>query len=308
MSMNIIDQLGILALSTRLQRISDRFRKDGLQIYKENGIEFEPKWFPVIYTLQQKPGLSIGELASEIGYAHPSTISLLKELEKEELIISTKDKTDDRRRLIQLTPKAEELIAKMRPVWEIMIRAMTELTDTRNNIMLAIDEVEAAFKKKSFLERALTIMEENQSGKMVENKIEVSKITKAEDLKTAFAIRRQVFVIDQNVNADAEEEGNDVATHYLASVNDLPAGTARWRKTKDGYKLERFAVLNAYRGTGVGGALVQALLADLPEGARAYLHAQVRASKFYEKNGFTTFGPLFVEENIEHVKMELYRN
>lgn len=305
--MNIIDASGILAISTRLQRVADRLRKDGLQIYKENGIEFEPKWFPVIYTLQQKKCLSIGEIASEIGYAHPSTISLLKELEKEKLIISTKDKADVRRRLIQLTPKAEELIIKMKPVWEIMIGALTELTDTKNNLMQAINEVDAAFKKKSFLDRALTIMEENRADIAVPDKIEVYKITNPEDLKMAFAIRRQVFVIDQNVDAKAEEDGNDEATHYLAKVNDLPAGTARWRKTENGYKLERFAVLNAYRGSGVGGALVQTLLSELPAGARAYLHAQTRAAKFYEKNGFSQFGPLFTEQNIEHVKMEFFK-
>ena len=306
--MNSIDQSGILAISTRLQRISDRLRKDGLQIYKENGIDFEPKWFPVIFNLKDKPCLSIGEIASEIGYAHPSTISLLKELEKEKLIFSTKDKRDDRKRLIQLTPKAEELIKKMQPVWEIMIEAMTELTDTKNNIMLAINEVEASFKKKSFLERALTIMENNKSGLIAENpdKLEVEKITNPEDLRTAFAIRRQVFVVGQNVSAEAEEDGNEEATHFLAKVNDLPAGTARWRKTKDGYKLERFAVLNAYRGSGVGGALVQALVSDLPKGSRTYLHAQLRAAKFYEKNGFSQFGETFVEENIEHIKMEQY--
>jgi len=306
--MNSIDQSGILAISTRLQRISDRFRKDGLQIYKENGIDFEPKWFPVIYTLKDKPCLSIGEIAAEIGYAHPSTISLLKELEKEKLILSTKDKNDDRKRLIQLTPKAEELINQMKPVWEIMVAAMTELTDTKNNIMLAINEVEASFKKKSFLERALTIMENNKSGLIKENpdKVEVEKITNPEDLKTAFAIRRQVFVVGQNVSAEAEEDGNDEATHFLAKVNDLPAGTARWRKTKDGFKLERFAVLNAYRGSGVGGALVRALVSDLPKGSRTYLHAQIRAAKFYEKNGFSQFGETFVEENIEHIKMEQY--
>lgn len=304
--MNSIDQSGILAISTRLQRISDRLRKDGLQIYKENGIEFEPKWFPVIYTLEQKKCLSIGELAAEIGYAHPSTISLLKELEKEKLIISVKDKKDDRKRLIQLTAKAEELITRMRPVWKIMTAAATELTDTTNNIMLAINEVEAAFKKKSFLERALTIMENDKAVSATEttDHVEVTKITSAEDLKTAFAIRRQVFVVGQNVNAEAEEEGNDEATHFLAKVNDLPAGTARWRKTKDGYKLERFAVLNAYRGSGVGAALVQTILTDLPKGARTYLHAQLRAAKFYEKNGFVQFGDVFTEENIEHIKME----
>jgi len=306
--MNSIDQSGILAISTRLQRISDRLRKDGLQIYKENGIDFEPKWFPVIYTLNEKSCLSVGEIASEIGYAHPSTISLLKELEKEKLIVSVKDKSDERKRLIQLTAKAEELIIKMKPVWGIMVAAMTELTDTKNNMMLAITEVEAAFKKKSFLDRALRIMEENKQVSTVKNpdQIRVEKISNSEDLKTAFAIRRQVFVVGQNVNAEAEEDGNDEATHFLAKVNDLPAGTARWRKTKDGYKLERFAVLDAYRGSGVGGELVQALLSDLPKGSRTYLHAQVRAAGFYEKNGFSQFGDTFVEENIEHVKMEQY--
>jgi predicted GNAT family N-acyltransferase/DNA-binding MarR family transcriptional regulator len=306
--MNSIDESGILAISTRLQRISDRLRKDGLQIYKENNIEFEPKWFPVIYTLLEKKCLSIGALASEIGYAHPSTISLLKELEKEKLIISVKDKNDDRKRLIRLTPKAEELIEKMKPVWKIMIAAATELTDTTNNIMLAINEVEIAFNKKSFLDRALTIMEHNKSVSANEAKdhVEVRKITRPEDLKTAFAIRRQVFVVGQNVNAETEGEGNEEATHFLAKVNDLPAGTARWRKTKDGYKLERFAVLHAYRGSGVGAALVEHILADLPAGARTYLHAQLRAAKFYEKSGFSQFGETFTEENITHIKMERY--
>ena len=81
--MNIIDEIGILAISTRLQRLSEQLRKDGAQIYSYFNIDFEPKWFPVIYTLHVKEMLSVVEIASEIGYSHPSTISLLKELEKE---------------------------------------------------------------------------------------------------------------------------------------------------------------------------------------------------------------------------------
>ncbi len=92
--MNVIDESGILAISTRLQRLAEQLRKDGVLIYKANNIEFEPKWFPVIYTLHFKPVLSVVEIAAEIGYTHPSTISLLKELEKEKLIRSKKDKAD----------------------------------------------------------------------------------------------------------------------------------------------------------------------------------------------------------------------
>jgi DNA-binding MarR family transcriptional regulator len=152
--MNVIDESGILAISTRLQRLAETIRKDGVLIYKANNIDFEPKWFPVIYTLHFKPVLSVVEIANEIGYTHPSTISLLKELEKEKLIRSKKDKADERKRLIQLTAKGQALIEQMKPVWEIMKAATAELTNTPNNIMKAIAEVEEQISQQSFLSRA----------------------------------------------------------------------------------------------------------------------------------------------------------
>ena len=155
--MNVIDESGILAIATRLQRLSDLLRKDGVLIYKANGIDFEPKWFPVIYTLHLRSVLSVVEIANEIGYTHPSTISLLKELEKVKLIRSKKDKTDERKRLIQLTPKGQELIEQMKPVWDLMIAALTELTNTQNNLLLAISEVEEQMKRLSMFERAKRI-------------------------------------------------------------------------------------------------------------------------------------------------------
>ncbi|WP_413665941.1 MarR family winged helix-turn-helix transcriptional regulator [Mucilaginibacter sp. Mucisp86] len=158
--MNVIDESGILAISTRLQRLAEQLRKEGVLIYKANNIEFEPKWFPVIYTLHFKPLLSVVEIAAEIGYTHPSTISLLKELEKQKLIRSKKDKADERKRLIMLTTKGQELIVRMKPVWEIMKAAAAEITDTQNNLMKAIIEAEEKLKQQSFLDRALRLKAE----------------------------------------------------------------------------------------------------------------------------------------------------
>jgi len=152
--MNVIDESGILAISTRLQRLAEQLRKDGVLVYKASNIDFEPKWFPVIYTLHFKPLLSVVEIAAEIGYTHPSTISLLKELEKEKLIRSKKDKADERKRLIMLTTKGQELIVRMKPVWEIMKAAAAEIADTQNNLMKAITEAEEKLKQQSFFERA----------------------------------------------------------------------------------------------------------------------------------------------------------
>jgi hypothetical protein len=46
----------------------------------------------------------------------------------------------------------------MQPVWQIMVAAIAEITDTRNNLMKAITEVEHRLKERSFLERAKTQM------------------------------------------------------------------------------------------------------------------------------------------------------
>lgn len=155
--MNVINESGILAISTRLQRLSEQLRKDGALLYKSFDIDFEPKWFPVIYTLYHKEVLSVVEIANEIGYTHPSTISLLKELEKQKIIRSKKDRQDERKRLIQLTVKGQELILKMKPVWDIMSEVLNEITDNENNLLKAINEAENKITSQSFLQRALQL-------------------------------------------------------------------------------------------------------------------------------------------------------
>lgn len=161
--MNIINDLGLLAIATRLQRLAEQMRKDGVLIYKAHGIDFEPKWFPVIYTLHVKPVLSVVELSAEIGYSHPSTISLLNELEKQKLIKSKKDKADERKRLVQLTEKGQELIGQMEPVWQVMIAATMQLTETKTNLMKALEEVEQQMVLQSFYQRAMVIMAAKQN-------------------------------------------------------------------------------------------------------------------------------------------------
>ncbi len=52
--MNVINEAGILAISTRLHRLSEQLRKDGALIYKAFGIDFELKWFPVLLPFIKK--------------------------------------------------------------------------------------------------------------------------------------------------------------------------------------------------------------------------------------------------------------
>lgn len=157
--MNIIDETGVLAISSRLQRLCDQIRREGALIYKESGVDFEPKWFPVILVLsKKKQALSIADLAAEIGIAHPSVIQLVKELEEKGLVKSSSHSSDKRKRLLALTPKAIRTIEKMKPVWKNMAKTLEKITDTRNNLMKAMDEVERQMQKESFYERTKRLM------------------------------------------------------------------------------------------------------------------------------------------------------
>ncbi len=139
-------------------------------------------------------------------------------------------------------------------------------------------------------------------------KIQVNKVSDPDQLERVFAIRRQVFVVEQNCPPELEWEFEDESIHFLATINDISAGAARWRKTDKGYKLERFAVLAEFRGMGVGQELVKAVLADLPDDATyVYLHAQIQAIGLYQKLGFEITGREFEEAGIRHYKMVLKR-
>lgn len=106
------------------------------------------------------------------------------------------------------------------------------------------------------------------------------------------------------------DEHENIARHFLAFFLDKPCGTARWRFTEKGVKLERFAVLKEFRGKGVGHGLVQEVLKDVKDhpsysGQKIYLHAQTSAVPLYSKSGFKPVGGKFFECEIEHYKMEL---
>ncbi len=143
--------------------------------------------------------------------------------------------------------------------------------------------------------------------------IEVKKVSEERELKTAQQIRYEVFVIGQKVPPEEEiDEHESVCVHFLAKYQGIPCGAARWRKTKKGVKLERFAVLEKYRKRGVGSALVEAVVEDVKsqpdtKDELLYLHSQISAMPLYEKFGFVKEGEMFQECDIDHFTMKKAR-
>ena len=123
------------------------------------------------------------------------------------------------------------------------------------------------------------------------------------ELATLRAIRDEVFVREQSVPVELEwDELDPVSQHVLAFAGDRAIGTGRL--LPDGH-IGRMAVLRDWRGKGVGGALLTALMdvARIRGLSRVELNAQIHALAFYERHGFHAEGAEFLDAGILHRRM-----
>ncbi|MFD3488622.1 GNAT family N-acetyltransferase [Streptomyces sp. NPDC058665] len=146
---------------------------------------------------------------------------------------------------------------------------------------------------------------------------EIRSAAGAADREACFAVRRQVFVAEQQVPDDLEFDYHDAlgaaAAHVLAVRDDgVPLGTSRLlygpeaADRTDGDptvgSLGRLAVVKEARGLRVGVALVRAV-EDLARERGLLvvdLHAQTRALGFYERLGYEAYGPEYESVGIPH--------
>jgi len=126
--------------------------------------------------------------------------------------------------------------------------------------------------------------------------------------REAREIRTEVFVDEQRIPADMEWDDADTGAVHAVAFNRFGAALATGRLLEHVpgvAKIGRMAVRQTVRGSGVGHAVLDALLlAARQRGDReAVLHAQLSAAPFYGRAGFTPRGPVFDEAGIPHVEM-----
>lgn len=119
-------------------------------------------------------------------------------------------------------------------------------------------------------------------------------------------IREQVFIIEQHVPEVLEWDESDViAVHLLAlDRQHKPIGCTRLLANGS---VGRMAVMKAWRGAGVGKALLEKAIVHCKRRNLKIikLSAQAHAISFYEKAGFSVVSDAYLDANIWHVDMQL---
>ncbi len=137
--------------------------------------------------------------------------------------------------------------------------------------------------------------------------VRVADWNNAHDQRALRRIRQQVFIDEQRVPVELEWDGQDTqALHFLAEKDSLALGCARLlRHNGQGAQIGRMAVLPAYRGQGIGAALMQSVLnqATTLGITQLFLHAQVPVIGFYQRFGFVAEGEIFLDAGIRHRTM-----
>lgn len=125
----------------------------------------------------------------------------------------------------------------------------------------------------------------------------------------AFALRRQVFVLEQHVPPDEENDAYDLtATHFVALQQGELVGTLRLLFLPEHVKIGRVAVARPSRGQGIARQMIQEAMQHARSIGkdRFCLTAQSDKLGFYERLGFVAFGPEFMDGGMPHRAMRDY--
>lgn len=152
--MDIIEQLGPLALASRLRRLADRLQKDVSQVYQDLNIEFEARWFAVVYYLKDRDAVPLTTVATDLGLTHPAVNQVAGMLTRRGLLQSSRDPEDYRRRLLSLTRRGRETVAALEPVWTVISEATGELAASDGtNIIDAVRGMEESLEREPMYSR-----------------------------------------------------------------------------------------------------------------------------------------------------------
>ena len=139
------------------------------------------------------------------------------------------------------------------------------------------------------------------------DQVRIQEVEWEEFRKPLLQVRFLVFVDEQGVPPEMEEDEHDpAALHLLALDNrNQPVACGRVIFQGDSALIGRMAVLKPHRHQGIGTRLLQELLRQArQQGASdVQLHAQCEAEPFYRRLAFVPIGPVFEEAGIPHQTM-----
>ena len=293
---DLIKHLGELAFATRLKRLAESLQADVGRVYREMNIDFEPKWFTMLYALYHNDKMSVVELASLLGLSHPAIIQFGEQMQTKKIVVFVKDKNDGRKKMIQLTAKGRNIFEGIEPVLhEIEIANRQFLRETGTDVLGVIERMEKQLKLKSMYQRVNERLAENfrKEVEIVTYKPELKKHFNR--LNTEWLMRYfKVEPVDEQILRHPEKEIlNKDGEIFFALHDSQVIGTCAVKKSgPDTYELLKMAVTEKFQSQGVGKMLLGRVVEYAKSKKAKTLELDTSrklevAMKLYESYGFS---------------------
>jgi len=152
--MDLMKDLGSLGLGSRLKRLSDKIMQDGIRVYRESGVDFEPRWFPLYQYLDRFGPSPVMDIARGLGISHPAVNQVAGQMVQARLIATYRDARDKRRRLLALTSEGRALKPVLTSLWSSISVAVNGVLDESQVAFLQdLDAIEMALDRQGLYAR-----------------------------------------------------------------------------------------------------------------------------------------------------------
>jgi len=291
-----IKDLGVLALGSRLKRLSELCYQKSQAVYALAGQHFDPSSFPLLHYVHSHPDTSLIEIAQALGISHAAVSQRVTALSRENIIARRYPKKDKRTCLISLTKKGEHLVAMLAPAWAIIRETLEEcLGEDTEALMHILGKCEAVMQGE-FIERAHTKIKRQQSS-------QVTIIPFAKKYAPDFAALNEEWLekyfeiepLDKKVLGKPEKhiitKGGEI---WFACRDKTILGCYALLRADDGtLEFTKFAVTPSARGQQIGRILIEHAIKRAQErGVQKlllYTHSRLAtACALYRKVGFVS--------------------
>lgn len=259
---DILEDLGYLALGSRLKRLAERLQSDAAALHSANGFPIQPSQFPLVAALDKYGDLSVNDAVEALGVSQPAVTRAMSGLIEMGVVETRQSEEDRRSKTLSLTQSGQVLVMEMKaqfwPAVESAARDLCEGLDA--DFVEQIGGLEEAMEKRSLMQRVQATRPND-----------LSIISYSEDFAQAFyditaAWVETMFSLEQediDIISDPQrmviDPGGEII--FVRSQEAGIIGTCALMKMEEGcFELTKMGVLEAARGRKAGEFMLEAII------------------------------------------------
>ncbi|CAM3443612.1 bifunctional helix-turn-helix transcriptional regulator/GNAT family N-acetyltransferase [Flavobacterium chungbukense] len=314
--MEFFNKVGKVALGSRLRLMTASFTDDAAKIYELYGVDFNPKWFPVFYTIAEDREITITEIANEIGHSQPSVSKIIQEMIGAGILEEGIKTEDKRKNNVVLTKKGIQISQQIKQqLLDIDIAVEGLISEAKHNLWAAVEEWEFLLQQKSLFKRVSDQkkLRESKNVEIVEydsKHKEAFKSLNVEWISTYFEMEESDYKALDNPEEYIINKGGKI---LVALYENEPVGVCALIKTNVAdydFEMAKMAVSPKAQGKSIGWLLGNAIVEKARElGAdKIYLESNTilkPAINLYYKLGFEKVFGLDTPYKRCNIQMEL---